>query len=248
MPFITAGDPDLETTAALLREAAARGAALVELGLPYSDPVADGPTIQASYTRALAGGAQLDDVFAMVERVRADCPLPIAAMGSFTLVTRRGLQRFLDDAQRCGIDGLIVPDLPLEEYADLARAAEQRDLAHILLAAPTTPWERAERIAERSTGFLYYVSVTGITGERDRLPPELADRVRRLREVASVPVCVGFGISTPDHVRAVAEVADGVIVGSAIVRRIGEMAGRPREAIVQAIGAYIAELVAALPR
>lgn len=248
MPFLTAGDPNLETTAALIRDLTARGASLIELGLPYSDPVADGPTIQASYTRSLAGGTRLDAIFAMVRELRRDCDVAVSAMGSFTLVVRRGIERFLDDARAAGIDGLIIPDLPLEEYDALASAAEQRDLAHVMLIAPTTPWQRAERIAERSTGFVYYMSVTGITGERQQLPPELADHVRRLRAVMSTPICVGFGISRPEHVRLVTGVADGAIVGSAIVRRIGEMAGKPRHEVVERVGAYVSELVTALPR
>jgi len=247
MPFITAGDPDLQTTAALVRDLAARGAALIELGLPYSDPVADGPTIQASYTRALGGGARLDDIFRMVRELRADCDVPITAMGSFSLVTRRGVTRFLDDARDAGIDGVIIPDLSLEEYDDVAAAADKRDLAHVMLVAPTSPWERAARLAERSTGFLYYISVTGITGERNELPLELVDRVARLREATRVPICVGFGISKPEHVRQVTAVADGAIVGSAIVRRIGDLAGEDRGRIVAAIGAYVSDLVAALP-
>jgi len=248
MPFITAGDPDLETTAALVRDLAHRGASLIELGLPYSDPVADGPTIQASYTRALGGGVRLDDIFRMVRDLRADCDVPITAMGSFSLVTRRGVTRFLDDAREAGIDGLIIPDLSLEEYDDVAAAADQRQLAHVMLVAPTSPWDRAARLAERSTGFVYYVSVTGITGERKELPPELADRVAKLREATGVPVCVGFGISMPEQVHLVTRVADGAIVGSAIVRRIGDMAARPREEIVEAVGEYASALIAALPR
>ena len=247
MPFLTAGDPDLATTAALIRELAARGASLIELGLPYSDPVADGPTIQASYTRSLAAGTTMDDIFAMVSDLRSDCEVAISAMGSFSLVTRRGAAKFLDDAKAAGIDGLIVPDLPLEEVAVLADGAAERGLSEIMLVAPTTPPRRASRIAAKSTGFVYYMSVTGITGERNELPGDFADHVARLREVTDVPICVGFGISKPEHVRLVTSVADGAIVGSAIVRRIGEMEGRPMPEIVSHIGRYVAELIAALP-
>jgi tryptophan synthase alpha chain len=247
MPFLTAGDPDLATTAALIREMVSRGASLIELGLPYSDPVADGPTIQASYTRALDGGTTLDGIFAMVRQLRQDCQAPISAMGSFSLVTRRGMDRFLDDAQAAGIDGLIIPDLPLEECDAMAAGAARRGLSHIMLVAPTSPWERAARIARRSTGFLYYVSVAGITGERKELPADIVCHVERLRQETKVPVCVGFGISRPEHVRQVTAVADGAIVGSAIVRRIGDLAGRPTAEVVRCIGDYVAELVAALP-
>jgi tryptophan synthase alpha chain len=246
-PFLTAGDPDLATTAALIRECVSRGASLIELGLPYSDPVADGPTIQASYTRALDAHTTLDAIFAMVRDLRKDCQTPISAMGSFSLVTRRGMDRFLDDAQAAGIDGLIIPDLPIEECDALAAGAARRGLSHIMLVAPTTPWERAARIARQSTGFLYYISVAGITGERKDLPDDMVQRVERLREVTSEPICVGFGVSQPEHVRQVAAVADGAIVGSAIVRRIDDMAGRPSQDIVRCVGDYVADLVAALP-
>lgn len=245
MPFLTAGDPDLETTAAIIRDVARRGASLIELGLPYSDPVADGPTIQASYTRALDGGVRLDDIFAMVAQLREDCDIPISTMGSFSLVMRRGVEKFVADAAASGVDGLIIPDLPVEEYATVADLAEQRGLAHIMLVAPTTPWERAEQIARRSTGFVYCISVTGITGERQALPPELADRVARLRAAAGRPICVGFGVSNPEHVRAVTGIADGAIVGSAIVRRIADLADQPREVIVAAVGEYVSDLLAA---
>lgn len=248
MPFVTAGDPDLETTAALIRAMADRGAAMIELGLPYSDPVADGPTIQASYTRALERGTRLDGIFEMVRSLRRDCQVPISAMGSFTLVVRRGIERFMDDAAEAGVDGLIIPDLPLEEYEAVIPVAEARGLCHVMLVAPTTPWDRAAEIARHSTGFLYTISVSGITGERTDLPPELVDRVARLREVTDVPICVGFGISTPEHVRQVTAVADGAIVGSAIVRRIAALADQPREKIIADVADYVSDLVASLPR
>lgn len=247
MPFVTAGDPDLASTAAILREMADRGASMIELGLPYSDPVADGPTIQASFTRSLARGTTLSGIFDLVRQLRRDCQIPISAMGSFSLVVRRGVERFVSDAAEAGFDGLIIPDLPLEEYATVGEAAEKRGLAHIMLIAPTTPWERARRIAERSTGFVYYISVTGITGERKDLPPELAERVTRLRQVTTTPICVGFGISRPEQVRQVTRVADGVIVGSAIVRRVHDLSSLPREKLTAGVGKYVAELVAALP-
>jgi tryptophan synthase alpha chain len=247
MPFLTAGDPDLETTAALIKEVAARGASMIELGLPYSDPVADGPTIQASYTRSIEAGTTLSAIFDMVAGLRKDCDLPIAGMGSFSLVMRRGVEQFVADAKAAGLDGLIIPDLPLEEYQVIGDLAEQADLAHIMLIAPTSPWDRARSLAEASTGFVYTISVAGITGERDALPPELSDRVAKLRGVTDVPICVGFGISKPEHVAAVTQVADGVIVGSAIVRRINDLSDQPRDALVSSVSNYVADLVAALP-
>ena len=246
MPFLTAGDPDLETTAALIRECASRGASLIELGLPYSDPVADGPTIQESYNRSLARGTTLDGIFAMLRDVRRDCQVPISVMGSFSLVVRRGLERFVDDASQAGVDGMIIPDLPLEEAESLAPLARAADIHQIMLIAPTTPWERAREIARHSGGFVYYVSVSGITGERTSLPPEISERIRKLREVTSLPICVGFGISLPEQVRMVTQTADGAIVGSAIVRRIEQQSGQSREKIVATVGDYVAELAQAL--
>ena len=247
MPFLTAGDPDLETTAALIRECAARGASLIELGLPYSDPVADGPTIQESYNRSLSHGTTLDGIFEMLSRLRAEgCQVPISVMGSFSLVVRRGLQRFVDDAARAGVDGMIIPDLPLEEAEVLAPAARRAGIHQTMLIAPTTPWERAREIAAHSGGFVYYVSVSGITGERTALPPEIVERISRLREVTSLPICVGFGISRPEQVKLVTSAADGAIVGSAIVRRIQQQTGQSREQLVRAVGDYVAELAAVL--
>jgi tryptophan synthase alpha chain len=246
MPFITAGDPDLETTAELIRACQQAGAALIELGLPYSDPVADGPVIQESYNRSLARGTTLSAIFDMLKRLRRDCQIPISVMGSYSLVVRRGTQRFIDDAKAAGVDGMIIPDLPLEEAESLAAPAQAAGIHQVMLIAPTTPWERARQIAARGSGFVYYVSVSGITGERAALPPEIAERINQLRAATDLPICVGFGISRPEHVRMVTSAADGAIVGSAIVRRVQQHAGQGRKAIVQAVADYVAELAAAL--
>jgi tryptophan synthase alpha chain len=221
IPFLTAGDPDLVATPSLARAAVEGGADLLEIGFPYSDPIADGPVIQASYTRALARGVHLDDIFACAGQIAADHPrLPLAAMVSFSIVHRRGPERFIDQARAAGFSGAIVPDLPLEESTALGQVCRGRDFKLVHLVTPTTPLERARKIARDSTGFLYCVSVTGITGERTALPEELAGRLRWLREQTTVPVCVGFGISKPEHVRALREHADGIIVGSAVVRQV----------------------------
>jgi tryptophan synthase alpha chain len=246
MPFITAGDPDLAFTAAVVKELVARGAHLFEIGIPYSDPIADGPVIQASYTRALAHKIKLDDILATLGEVAPKVAAPIVTMVSYAIVYRHGLEKYVDDAQRRGIAGLIVPDLPVEESAALAKICAARQISLIQLVTPTTPRDRAVRIANTSTGFLYYVSVAGITGERTALPPELVDNVGWLRTQTELPICIGFGISRPEHVKLLAPVADGLIVGSAIVRRIATAAEQPREKVLREVGDYVAELLAAL--
>jgi len=233
MPFLTAGDPDPATTARLVPELAAAGADLVELGFPFSDPIADGPVVQASYTRALGRGLKLDQVFDCARAASAHLAgTPLVGMLSYSLIHRRGPERFIDQARAAGFSGAIVPDLPAEEADALAQLAAARDFKLILLVTPTTTPERAARIAKLATGFLYCVSIAGITGERDRVPPALLDQLRWLRTQTDLPLCVGFGISTPEHVRTLREVADGVIVGSALVRRLeqgGDVPGLVRE-------------------
>jgi tryptophan synthase alpha chain len=246
MPFVTAGDPDLEFTSAVLAELARRGGSLCELGIPYSDPIADGPVIQASYTRALDKKIKLAGILEMLAGVAPKMTAPIVTMVSYAIVYRHGLAQYVADAQRAGAAGAIVPDLLVEEAAELAKICRDADFSLVQLVTPTTPRDRAVRIAESSTGFLYYVSVTGITGERTQLPQSLIDNVGWLREQTPLPICIGFGISTPEHVKHLAPVADGLIVGSAVVRRIAEAATKPREAVLKDVGDYVASLIAAL--
>jgi len=218
IPFVTAGDPELATTALAIRELDAIGCHLIEVGFPFSDPIADGPVIQASYTRALDRGLKLDDIFKCVEGLKVKAPL--VGMASYTLIHRRGVAAFVERAKGSGFSGLIVPDLPAEEAEEFAKIAAERDVRSIMLIAPTTPPARVEKIARLSSGFLYCISVAGITGERDRLPDELLGQLRRIRTMTNLPLCVGFGISRPEHVRMLRDEVDGVIVGSAIVRRL----------------------------
>ncbi len=249
MPFLTAGDPDLAATARLVPALARAGANLIEVGFPFSDPIADGPVVQASYTRALNRGVKLDPLFDTIRSVAADPALagvPLVGMVSYSLIFRRGPERFLADAQTAGFAGAIVPDLPPEEAEAFARRAAERDFKLILLVTPTTPRDRAARIVRLSSGFLYCVSVTGITGERDRLPPELLDQLRWLRTQTDLPLCVGFGVSRPEHVAMLREAADGVIVGSAIVRRLEQAAGKPLEPVIADVTGLVRELAAAL--
>src|SRR5689334_4328878 len=245
MPFITAGDPDLAFTADVLKEVVGRGSHLCEVGIPYSDPIADGPVIQASYTRALAHRIKLADILKTLGDVAPKVAAPLVTMVSYAIVYRYGLEQYVDDVAARGLAGLIVPDLPVEESAQLASICSKRDISLIQLVTPTTPRERAVKIAETSTGFLYYVSVAGITGERTELPPELVDNVGWLRTQTKLPICIGFGISKPEHVRLLSPVADGLIVGSAIVRRIATASEKPREQVVREVGDYVAELLQA---
>jgi tryptophan synthase alpha chain len=251
IPFVTAGDPNLDVTRQAVRELVTRGANLVEIGFPYSDPIADGSVIQASYSRALENGVRIDDVFATTreltaEPLLADRGVPLAAMVSFSLVHRRGPEAFLAQAQASGLSGAIVPDLPLEEAESLARLAAARDFKLIQLVTPTTPRDRAARIARMSTGFLYSVSVTGITGERDRLPDQLLGQLAWLKTQTDLPICVGFGISKPDHVAMLRDHADGVIVGSALVRRLEKAGSQPVTQVIREVGALAQSLAEAL--
>jgi tryptophan synthase alpha chain len=246
MPFLTAGDPDLAFTAAALKELVAQGASLCEVGIPYSDPIADGPVIQASYARALDRGVKLAGILKMLGETTPQLAAPVVTMVSYAIVYRHGVENYCDEARAAGVAGLIVPDLPVEESPALAAICGKRDLSLIQLVTPLTPRDRAIRICETSTGFVYYVSVAGITGERTQLPADLVDNVAWLREESKLPICIGFGVSTPEHVKLLAPVADGLIVGSAIVRRLAAAAAQPREKVLADVGNYLATLVAAL--
>ena len=226
MPFVTAGDPDLATTVALLEVAQRAGASICEVGIPFSDPIADGPVIQASMSRALDAGVKVNEVFRAVAEARPRLDLGLVAMVSYSIVHRLGLGDFVQQARDAGFDGFIFPDLPLEESGPARSAVAEAGMILSMLIAPTTPIERAERIAAASTGFVYVVSRPGITGARRELPPELPARLERLRTVTDLPMAVGFGISTADQVRQVVSVADAAIVGSALVDRV---AGAPPE-------------------
>lgn len=248
IPFFTLGDPDLATTEALVREAAARGADVIELGVPFSDPIADGPTIQASYFRALEKGFKVAQAFDLARRLRAGgLAAPLVAMVSASLVFKRGVEEFFRTAKESGYDGLIVPDLPAGYEGNAVSAAAQAGLDLIFLCAPTTLPERRELIARRATGFIYYISVTGITGARAALPPDLEANVRDLKARTRTPVCVGFGIGTPEQAAAVGRIADGAIVGSALVKLIAEEAARDsdRARLVREVGARIEALARA---
>jgi tryptophan synthase alpha chain len=243
MPFIPAGYPDLATTAALLPALEEAGANLIEIGIPFSDPIADGPTIQAAFTAALAKGLTLADVFATVRKARPTVSIPLVAMVSYSIVFRYGVDRFCADAKSASFDGLILPDLPPPEAAAVCAKVQAAGLATTLLVAPTTSEKRRREIARLSSGFIYYLSVSGITGERDRLPENIEANLRQLRGMTDKPVCVGFGISKPEHLAQLAPVADGAIVGSAIVKQITQLGTATPETIAQHAGAYCKSLL-----
>lgn len=221
IPFITAGDPDLETTAAALRVLDQSGADMIELGVPYSDPLADGPVIQAAATRALQRGVKLEDVLSVVQAVRGEIKAPIILFTYCNPIFYRGVETFLQQIKEAGVQGLVVPDLPLEESEILLNPATQIGIEVTLLVAPTSPTERIYAIAQQSQGFIYLVSVTGVTGMRTQVQSRVKDLLPQLHQATQKPVGVGFGISAPEHARQVREWgADAVIVGSAFVKRL----------------------------
>jgi tryptophan synthase alpha chain len=215
--YVTAGDPDLERSAGILRALDRAGADVLEVGVPFSDPLADGPVIQRATERALAAGATLSGVLGLIERVRADLRAPIVVFTYANPVLRYGADRFADRAKDVGVDGVLVLDLPIEEADDFRTTLAARALDTILLLSPTTTDQRLRRAADLGSGFLYAISRLGVTGARDRIADGAADMVRRIRRVSSLPVALGFGISKPEHVREVGKWADAAVVGSALV-------------------------------
>lgn len=245
MPFITAGDPDVVATGRIVTELGRRQVDLIEVGFPYSDPIADGPVIQASYTRALAHKLTVPQIFDAFRGLGASLP-PRVAMVSYALMFRRGAEWFVDQAQAAGFSGFIVPDLPGDEAAELFRLVRSRDLDLIQLVAPTTPRERVKSILQCCSGFVYCIAVAGTTGERDRVSESLLEQLRWLRQETDLPLAVGFGISQPQHVEPLRGLADGAIVGSAIVRQLEQASGPEGvDAAIHAIGEYADRMVAA---
>lgn len=241
IPFVTVGDPSLEATAEVVVAMAEAGADLVELGIPYSDPVADGPTIQASSERALARGTRLADVFGVVRKIRAKSEVPLVLFTYCNPVYRYGLERFMREAAEAGADGVLMPDLPPEEAVELRAEAERFGLAVIFLVAPTTSEARIALIGEATSGFLYLVAALGVTGARSELSENLAPYLRRVRAQTDKPLAVGFGVSSPEHAaQIVAMGADAVVVGSALVDRIGRWG--QDAALAAKVGAFIGDL------
>ncbi len=223
IPYITCWDPDLETTEAILWEMAEISPACVELGFPFSDPVADGPTIQKAVVRALKHKPTLEEFFEFVKKLNdKGYQVPLVCMTYYNIIYRFGLERVVKAALDSGLSGFIIPDLPIEEADPWLRINKGKGLATIFLAAPTSSEERIKKIAEKSSGFLYYVSLTGITGARDRLPENVIERLKLVKKLCSIPVAIGFGISKPEHVKMLSPYADALVVGSAIVKIVEE--------------------------
>jgi tryptophan synthase alpha chain len=240
VPFITAGDPDLATTEALLPAIAEAGADLIEIGVPFSDPLGDGPTIQRANERALRSGSSLRRILELIVKLRPQLDLPLVLMGYANVFLTMGERNFAAAAREVGVDGVITVDLPPEEGRALFDGLEESGVDPILLASPTTRESRLAQLAERTRGFLYYVSLTGVTGARAQVASDLEEAVSGIRRISKVPVCVGFGISTPEQAEQVGRYADGVVVGSALVDRIE--AAKSTESAVAEATRFIADL------
>ncbi|MDH5545947.1 MAG: tryptophan synthase subunit alpha [Gammaproteobacteria bacterium] len=246
IPYVTAGDPDPTITVSLMHSMVESGADLIELGVPFSDPMADGPVIQAACERALKHGVSLRDVLAMVERFRElDAETPVVLMGYLNPIEVMGYQTFTTAAKKAGVDGVLIVDLPPEEGEDLGKCLKQDDIAPIFLLAPTSTDARIEKIVSHARGFVYYVSLKGVTGVKSLNVDEVSARLNQLRRMTDLPIGVGFGIRDADSARKVAAIADAVVVGSAIVTRVESLQDKP-ESINAEVGAFLAELRAAM--
>ena len=241
IPFLTCGDPDLETTAKLVRAMAENGADLIELGIPFSDPTAEGPVIQGANLRALSGGVTTDQIFGMVEELRKEVAVPMVFMTYANVVFSYGSERFLAACARIGMDGLILPDVPFEEKAEFDSACKRYGLELVSLVAPTSE-ERIAQIAREASGFIYIVSSLGVTGVRKEITTDIGAMVQKIKANTELPCAVGFGISTPEQAKKMAACADGVIIGSAIVRLVAQYG---REAAVP-VAEYVRSIKGAI--
>ncbi|MDC3052387.1 tryptophan synthase subunit alpha [Prochlorococcus sp. AH-736-A13] len=240
MPFIMAGDPNIEITSEILLKLQENGADLIELGIPYSDPLADGPVIQLAASRALKSGTSLRKVITLLESLKGKLNIPIILFSYLNPLLCFGFEKFCEMASNAGVSGLIVPDLPLEEAYKFSKIVSNHSLDLVLLVAPTTPFERMKQISNHTKGFTYLVSVTGVTGERSKMENRVENLIAKLKNVNSNPIAVGFGISTPEHVNKVREWgADGVIIGSAFVKRISSSSGKD---VVYQVGEFCKEM------
>ncbi|MFH0732665.1 MAG: tryptophan synthase subunit alpha [Candidatus Omnitrophota bacterium] len=240
--YICAGDPDLRTTEELVYILESSGADIIELGVPFSDPLADGPTIQAASQRALKKGVYLKKIFTLIRSLRKKTQVPIVLMGYYNPILRYGLTNFISDAVSAGADGAIIPDLPVEEAGDFIKQSRKFRFSSIFLISPTTTTPKIKEIISKSTGFIYYVSLTGVTGARESLPAGISADVKRIKRYTKKPVCVGFGISRPSQVKQISSFADGVIVGSAIIKKIEANLGN-RDKILHSVASLIKKLI-----
>lgn len=238
--YVTCGDPDLSTTREIILAAIDAGADVIELGVPFSDPLADGPVIQRASERALRQGTTMEQVLELAKEIRQGSQVGMILFTYFNPVLRMGLENFAANAKAAGLDGALITDLPVEESAPYSKAMRAKDLATVFLAAPTSPDPRLKSIAKASTGFVYAVSRTGVTGARKQLTDDAQQLVSRLRKFTKLPVAVGFGISTPEQLAAVGKFADAAVVGSAIVEAIEQNPGKEAESVAQFIGQLLA--------
>ncbi|MBN1882949.1 MAG: tryptophan synthase subunit alpha [Deltaproteobacteria bacterium] len=243
--YLTAGDPDIETTEELLKTIQNAGADIIEVGIPFSDPMADGPTIQRAAKRALDNGVTLTRILDMVSSLRDELTVPIVLFGYYNPILSYGPKRFAKAAAKAGVDGVLVVDLPPEEKNELTRFTEKEGIHFITLVSPVSDGERISGIIEEANGFLYYVSVTGVTGARDKLPEDLAGGIERVREMAKIPVAVGFGVSSPEMASQLGSIADGVVVGSALVDII-EKQGDDKKRLLEEVGGFVSSLKTSL--
>lgn len=248
--YVTAGDPSPEHTIDFVVRSAELGVDVFEIGIPFSDPIADGPTIQAAIDRALRRGIRIATVFEMVKTIRQRTEIPLVLMTYFNPVLQYGLERFVNDAKNAGVDGVLLTDVPPEEAGEWIEIARRNELATIFLLAPTSTEERIKLVSKIGTGFIYCVSRTGVTGEREKLPEDLPELVTKIRGHTDKPIAIGFGISRPEHVAAVAQMngADGVVVGSALVRMLDEEFGDGRQGSWQRITNFVKALKSACVR
>ncbi len=243
IPFLTAGDPGLDVTRELILEFDRRGADMIELGIPYSDPIADGPVIQSSYYRALSKGIKLSDILGLVKDVRKQTEIPIVSMISQSILFKNGCEDFVKNAVDAGIDGATIPDLPIEEAGDIIQIGKREGFKIVCFIAPTTTDSRTDLIVKKTQGFLYYISVVGITGAKKEFNDGIIKNIQNIKKKTDLPIALGFGISTPEQAKMAGKVADGVIVGSAIVRKIEKCSNKDSRNLVDEVGKFVSELV-----
>jgi len=237
--FITAGDPDIETTYDIVLTLEEAGSDIIELGIPYSDPLADGPTIQASSQRALNKGVKIPDIMKIVEKIRLKSDIPLVYLVYYNSIFKYGIQKFLKESKDVGIDGLIIPDLPIEERKDISEEADKYDIYLIPLVAPTSK-ERIKLITENGKGFVYCVSITGVTGAREDIETDIEEYMKTVSQYTNMPKAIGFGISTPEMAKKLKDFSDGIIVGSALVERIAK--GYNKSEMLQEVKSFVSSL------
>ncbi|MDH5637220.1 MAG: tryptophan synthase subunit alpha [Nitrospinota bacterium] len=235
--FLTGGDPSISASKNLILAAAKAGADIIEIGIPFSDPLADGPVIQRSFLRAIKAGANVSAILKLVESVRKESDIPLVFMVASTLVINHGVEKFMKDSAKAGVDGIILPDAPPEEAGEFVPAAHSAGLDTIFLAAPTSTPQRLKTVARLSTGFLYYINVSGVTGDKSASAADVGAQIRKAKKVAKAPVMAGFGVKTPEQAKALSKVADGVIIGSAAVDIVAS--AKNKSAAAGALGSFV---------